>query len=344
MRSIIKKIYTILLALLLVAVFNPITTVKAAALTNVSDTLSTLTELTAADHTIVFTTPSGVAAGETITITFPDSFASGLNGVDFADMDLNDGSEITLAATCSGATWGAAVSGRTITFTSCTDAIDPASTVTIEIGLNASGGDTQIVNPVAADSLNIDIAGTMADSGSLAISIISDDSISVTASVDPTITFAINEADMTIGFGTLSDSAARYATGDGNGSAVETEAHTMSCSTNADHGYSITINGTTLTSGSNTIDAIGAVNSASNPGTEQFGLRMTASGGSGAVSAPYAASGFAFDTASFPDEVAAASGPSTTTTYSVRYLANISSTTEAGSYTTTLTYVATATF
>jgi hypothetical protein len=318
--SIVKKLYTILLALLLVAVFNPITTVKAAALTSVSDTLSTLTESTVANHTIVFTTPTGVAAGETIAITFPASFTDGLNGVDFGDMDLNDGGEITLAAVCSGASWGAAVDTDTVTFTSCTDAISAASTVTVEIGLNASGGNTQIVNPVAADDLNMDIAGTMVDSGSLAISIISDDSIGVTASVDPTITFTITEADMAIGFGTLSDGAARYATGDGNGNAAEIEAHTMGCSTNADNGYSITINGTTLTSGGNTIDAIGAVNSA------------------------YLAGGFAFDTASFPDEVAAASGPSTATTYSVRYLANISSTTEAGSYATTLTYIATATF
>jgi hypothetical protein len=106
----------------------------------------------------------------------------------------------------------------------------------------------------------------------------------------------------------------------------------------------MTVNGATLTSGANTITAIGSSNTASSAGTEQFGLRMSASGGSGTVSVPYAASGFAFDTAAFPDQVASASGSSANTTYSVRYLGNITAQTEAGAYTATLTYVATANF
>ena len=68
---------------------------------------------------------------------------------------------------------------------------------------------------------------------------------------------------------------------------------------------------------------------------------MTASGGSGTVSAPYDGAGFA---AAFPDEVASATGASADTTYSVRYVANIAGNTEAGSYTSTLTYIATGNF
>jgi hypothetical protein len=72
---------------------------------------------------------------------------------------------------------------------------------------------------------------------------------------------------------------------------------------------------------------------------------MTASGGDGAVSAPYAAAGFAFDTAAFPDLVASdTNGDDITTTYSVRYVGNITSTTEAGPYNAILTYVITASF
>jgi hypothetical protein len=74
-------------------------------------------------------------------------------------------------------------------------------------------------------------------------------------------------------------------------------------------------------------------------------LRANATGGSGTVSAPYAASGYAYTgTASTPATVATATTPSDTTTYSVRYLANISPVTEAGSYTTSHTYVATGNF
>ncbi len=153
-----------------------------------------------------------------------------------------------------------------------------------------------------------------------------------------TATFSIS--DTTVGFGSLSASAARYATGDTLGDTGEIEAHTLTATTNATYGYTILVNGTTLTSGGDTIAAIGGTNVASSVGTNQFGLRMTASGGSGSVSVPYAASGFALDTGSFPDEIAsAASGDGVATVYSVRYLANISNTKPPGSYTATLTYI-----
>lgn len=157
------------------------------------------------------------------------------------------------------------------------------------------------------------------------------------------LTFSIS--DNTIGFSAINASAARFANGAGTGDTIEVEAHTLSASTNATGGYIITINGATLTSGGNTITAIGGANTASAPGTEQFGLRMTATGGNGAVSAPYAAAGFALDTVAFPDQVASdPDGDDVSTTYSARYIANIRGATEAGSYSATLTYVATATF
>jgi len=164
-----------------------------------------------------------------------------------------------------------------------------------------------------------------------------------TTGVAQSLTFSIS--DNTIGFATLTSSAARYATGDTTGSTTEVEAHTITASTNASSGYVITVNGATLTSGANTITAIGSSNTASSAGTEQFGLRLNASGGNGAVSSPYAAAGFAFDTANFPDQIASdADGDDVSTTYSARYLGNISTTTDAGVYNTTLTYVVTASF
>ena len=158
-----------------------------------------------------------------------------------------------------------------------------------------------------------------------------------------TLTFSISAN--TVSFGTLDASAARYAT-TASGSASEVEAHTLAASTNATSGYVITVKGATLASGVNTITAIGATNTASSSGTEQFGLRMTATGGSGAVTAPYAAAGFADSaTAVLPSQVAAAAtGDGVTTTYSVRYLANIAANTESGNYTTALTYLITGNF
>lgn len=327
---------------------------KAANLTSISDTLSTLTQNVAANHTIQFVTPTGVdAPTDTIIIDLTD-FSNG-GGVDYTDIDLaydTDGScgtfsnTKTLAAVAGAGEWGAAFSSLQLTLTAPTDAaggeIVATRCVQVLIGTNASGGNAQLTNPNDTNTHTFDISGTFGDTGSFAVDFVSDDSVNVTATVDPSIDFSIS--DTTIGFGTLSASDDFFATGDLAGSATETEAHTLIAGTNATGGYSITIDGATLTSGANTIDAIGAVNSASSAGTEQFGLRMTASGGTGAVSAPYAAAGYALDTAAFPDEVASVGGPSADTTYSVRYVANIAANTEAGSYSTDLTYIATATF
>lgn len=159
------------------------------------------------------------------------------------------------------------------------------------------------------------------------------------------LTFAIS--DNSIGFGHLSTGAARYATADEAGSASEVEAHSLQVGTTAINGYVITVRGATLTNGSgDTITAIGGSNTASSPGTEQFGLRLSASGGSGSVSSPYAAAGFAYAaTASTTSEIASeTTGDNVTTTYSARYIANKTATTEAGTYSTALYYVVTGRF
>ena len=165
---------------------------KAASLTNVSDTLSDSDLSVAANHTISFTTPTGIAAGETITITFPSGF--NLGSVAFGDVDLtDDGADQTLAATCSGGTWGAAVSGQVLTITSCTGTMAASSVVGIEIGTNAtfgSAGANQITNPGTAQSYVISIGGTMADSADTRVAIIDD--VVVTASVDTTFTFTVS--------------------------------------------------------------------------------------------------------------------------------------------------------
>lgn len=336
--------------------------VYAASLLNKSDTLSSQKASTASNHTIVFRSPTGAAdSSDTITITLPSGFTT--NTFDFADVDLahSAGSqsnctaptytnEETLAGTPSATAWGAALSAQVLTLTAPTDGVGAAAIaanacVQIQIGTNATTGatgDTQITNHATPASYTIAVGGVFGDSGDIVVNILSDDQVSVSATVDESLTFTIS--DNSIGFGTLTAADDFFASGDTNGSATEAEAHTLIVGTNASNGYTMTVNGATLTSGANTITAIGSSNTASAAGTEQFGLRATASGGSGAVSAPYAAAGFAFDTAAFPDEVAAATGASANTTYSMRYVANITSSTEAGAYTATLTYVATANF
>jgi hypothetical protein len=158
------------------------------------------------------------------------------------------------------------------------------------------------------------------------------------------ISFSLS--DNTVGFGALTSAAARFATADTIGSSSEVEAHTLTAQTDVPDGYTIYVQGETLTSGANTIDAMGGTNAGSSVGTNQFGLRMTATGGTGSVLSPYAASGYAYDaTGSAQSPVASVSnGDNVATTYSVRYIGNISDTTPAGEYSTQLTYTITATY
>lgn len=331
-----------------------ISTAQAASLTSLSDNMSRLQASTASNHDIRFVTPvgGGVASTETITLTFSADFTPG--SVAFGDIDLQEGNsnncttaswtdETLVAAAPSSSQFSAAFAGNVLTFTSggASATIAADRCIRVLIGTNASGGTNQITNGAIDDDDTIAIAGTFGDTGTIAVDIITDDQVDITATVAPSITFSINAT--AIEFGTLSAADDTFADLSG-GNATEVEAHQLAAGTNATGGYVMYVSGATLTSGGDTIDAIGGTNTASSAGTEQFGVRYTASGGSGTVDAPYAAAGFAYNGVASPDNIASATGPSSTTTYSARYVANITSSTEAGSYATTLTYTATATF
>ena len=148
----------------------------------------------------------------------------------------------------------------------------------------------------------------------------------------------------------------------------------MAATTNAGSGYIITVNGPTLTSGSNTIDGL-ATPSASTKGVEQFGLNLRANTAAAAPGFPgtsplnsadidltssapnlngratpdYAvADTFKFVTGDIvADSNFDATGdpnPSDSQIYTVSYIANAPGSQPAGTYTTTLTYICTATF
>jgi len=158
--------------------------------------------------------------------------------------------------------------------------------------------------------------------------------------VDQYLSFSI--ADSEIELGTLTDST------------TGSDSNTMVVNTNASNGFSITVSGSTLTSGVNTIDAIGATADTSLVGSEQFGINLVANttpsvGANPSGSAPIGSAASEYNTAdSFAfnsgDTVASAVTQVNQTTFTVSYIANIASETESGTYTTTLTYAATANF
>lgn len=163
--------------------------------------------------------------------------------------------------------------------------------------------------------------------------------ITVTASVDETLTFTLGSA--TVALGTISSTS----TGSGTS--------TMTVGTNAASGYSVAYNAApTLTSGSSTITAMSGA--ASSQGSKQFGINLRdnttpnvgtdiSGSGSGAIDANYnTVDNFRFNTAG--DTVASASAATNDNVYTVSYIANVTTDTAAGAYSTALTYVATANF
>ena len=163
-----------------------------------------------------------------------------------------------------------------------------------------------------------------------------------TTAASQTLTFSLGVTSLNLG--TLSASA------------VTSGSHTMNVATNAASGMAVTVSGATLTSGANTITACAACTDAggAGQGTKQFGINLVANTsptvGAAASGTPTigvaatnynTANSFRFVTG---ETIASSTGAINDTTFTISYIANISNVTAAGSYTTTLTYVATATF
>lgn len=143
--------------------------------------------------------------------------------------------------------------------------------------------------------------------------------------------------------------------------ATSTATSQMSASTNASHGYTISVYGTTLTSGSSSIPEISTA-SASTVGTGQFGLNLVANTipvvGSaltpvsdginfkGEASTGFStANSFLYTSGSqVADSAYSGTGPTDSQIYTVSYIVNVPGNQAAGTYTTTLTYICTATF
>lgn len=329
----------------------PLSIATAAPLTSVSDTMSRLKASTLSNHTIKFVTPTGVAAAGTLSVTFAGGFTMGSFSVN--NIDLSTGascgsisSERTLAGSPSGATWGVAQASQTITFTSGTDTITAGHCVEIEIGSNATSGASgaiQITNHATPGTYQVTIGGSFGDTGATSVQVIADDQVVVTATVDQTLSFSIS--DNTTEFGSLGSGAAKYAD-DSAGSASSVVAHNLIAGTNATGGYIITYNGTNLQSGANIIDAATITGDADGtPGTEQFALALSKSGGSATITTAYAqASNNWSYVPTTTTTLVSQAAIEASTTYDVRYISNIATLTPAGAYTSTIDYIATATF
>jgi hypothetical protein len=227
-----------------------------------------------------------------------------------------------------------------------------ALTYTLSSVVNPSATNTEFYVRVATFA-NTDTTGGSTDTGVIAVS--TSQQILVTGTMPESLVFCVGTS------GTDCSNMTGSAVGLGVFSPVATSTGTsvMSASTNASFGYAITITGTTMQSGANTIPALGTQSLNSNnsvgsaTGASSFGTNVRAnttpaigadvSGtGSAAGTGGYnAINGFRFFSG---DTIASAAGPTKANLFTNSYIVNVGGDQAAGVYTSTLTYICTATF
>lgn len=183
MRQKQKSFFKVLILFVLVTFFVFPQNLSAFGLHTLSDKMTRHAPLTTSDHQLKFITPSGIGnSGQYLRVSFDPGFD--LSNIDYTDIDLTHGpttglekAEI-LNSTVTSTAWGVTVSGSQIDFWHPNDNangdISPNDIIVIKIGLNASGGNQQIINPATVGSKVIRIDGNFGDSGNLAVAIFQD--------------------------------------------------------------------------------------------------------------------------------------------------------------------------
>lgn len=244
---------------------------------------------------------------------------------------------------------------NSLVLTRTAGSIGASVAVHIELGNGTSTGAT---NPSTLGTFYariethsaIDGSGSAQDAGGVALS--TANQLTITAKVQETLTFCV----MTSGSNCAGASGTSLALGDGNGvlssyTTNYTGNATFSIASNAQSGVSVAMKGDTLTTGAFTISASGSSCTADDTTAtvEQFGMRISTAGAVTAI-APYncSASNHGFDTtattSTYGDQIATTSGPNAETLTTMEFMAKAATTTEAGIYTTTLTFIATGTY
>ncbi len=333
---------------LVIATLVPITA-HASQITSRKVTLGSSQGATSTSHNYTFTLPTSTTV-KSIDFTYCTT-ASGTcttpSGLTTTTAALN-GSPSNLGGAGSWTIGGTPTNGRIqISNSSNTGSPSANSTVNLNTITNPTLSGNQTVFYVRIVSYSDASWATPLDSGVVASAVTNQ--ITVTASVDETLNFCAFQTGSTCGAGTGST----VALGTLSSSAATTATSKLVAGTNASSGYSIQYIGATLT-GPATIAATGTNGAASSTGTAQFGINAVSnsspsvgaapSGGSGAAATNYGTANTFSYVASTLTPIATAAGATSDTLYTISYLANIPSNQAAGSYSTTITYICTATF
>jgi len=341
-RALLKRVsYAVIALAIAVVPVLQATQASAGQMTLRKVTLSnSLSAATGVTYTFNFTVPSATAIKSASfefcttasnTCNAPGSFTAGSAALAVQPTNLGAGSG-----------WTNSNSANSIRILNAANSTAPTGAQTVQFNT--------VTNPTLANGTFFvrittysDSAWTTAiDSGVVAASTAG--LVTVNATVDETLTFTLAAQTVSLAPTPIGTGAASFGTS------------TMSASTNAASGYSITY------SSPNSLQPVGGgtpltayTNAAATPGTAGFGINLVdnaapnvgtnPTGGSGTAQGTYAnADLFTFVGSNTPTLVAQSSVPTNSTAYTVSYVANIAALTAPGAYTTTFTYVATPNF
>lgn len=355
-----KKIsLRILTALILVSVLLPLSFVSpvgASAPTAISDTMTRQQTSTLSSHVIVFTesASSQFTAGSTIAFDFGTPGFTLAVGV-AADFSFNDGTARTIINAGSGTpTCTAGVNNVTVTtnngtgvltVTACSTYTAQAagSTITFKAG-TAAGGTNRLTNPSGTGSKKVAITGTggFVDVGSFAVPILSPDQVTVTATIDPSITSSLSPTTCPMN-ATLTSSTTGFC------------AVTNTVNTNAGTGYTSTVidydatNPGKLCSPSvgTCTNSIPASNTTVAQGTSAYGVNTSKSGETVTNTTPSCANNNNQNVTSITGtakQYSHSTGPVTNDAPILCYEATISGAQAAGAYTEVSTHITTGNF
>ncbi len=366
----------------------------ATSITSTKDTLTRTKISTTADHTIVFTLPTGVDFDSTtqtdfLSVDFPHSSAFTESGTWVTgDFTFNDGTSRTINAVAQGngtidCTVAAGVNNVCVAIdtTNHIFRIKPSSTytasataATITFTIDGTSSDGTLTNPSSAASYAVDVAEcdevascsssfTSSHTSQLAIGIIDDDQVTVTATVNASLTFDLDAASgggngessapYTVALGTITTTDTRV-----SGTTDAVEMIVAEADTNASSGMIVVVknaNGSNgLVSTSVGADNINSADGTMADGTENYGLCVATSGLTGfSRASPYNTDTCATDSETNGVQLLTTSGEnmlSTAGAVSSAHAEIIVNAAVAGTtiahtdYTDTLTFIATGTF
>ena len=316
------KIFLCINILISLFVFGMIPQAFAAAVGNPKDTLTREAVSAAGNHVITFLTTSGVDIGDTVSLNFESDFD--ISAVVLADVSIDGNAPDSVS-----------VNSQLLTITADADTVVTAgNTATIAITNN------HIDNPSASGDYYITIGGTFGDTGKITVPILTNDRISITGDIEVTITFALSTT--TCSLNTL--------TTGGIGSCGP---FTYTVGTTAGAGYSVAVldagNGTStsgLYKGALPNNLIASTTATLVAGAEGYGVQGAVNTGSQTIAATYLKTS---------DDVGGLNlTPTTISSYNnatpsnqvteVTVKAAIAAGTPSGTYSDTLTFLATGNF